>query len=114
MVKTTEVDFVAPATEILANISQEDVTAVTLHDGSVLRLNSLPADYDPTDRRAAMSYLLEQQSRGEIVTGLLFLDESVPELHEANKTAKTPMAQLPFEKLCPGAAELARFQEDFR
>jgi 2-oxoglutarate/2-oxoacid ferredoxin oxidoreductase subunit beta len=114
MVKTTEVDFVAPATEILANLSQEDVTAVTLHDESVLRLNSLPADYDPTDRRAAMSYLLEQQSRGEIVTGWLFLDESVPELHEANQTAKTPMAQLPFEKLCPGAAELARFQEDFR
>jgi 2-oxoglutarate ferredoxin oxidoreductase subunit beta len=114
MVRTTEVDFVAPAAEILATISQERVTAVTLHDGSVLRLKSLPADYDPTDRRAAMSYLLEQQSRGEIVTGLLFLDESVPELHEANKTAKTPMAQLPFEKLCPGAAELARFQEDFR
>src|SRR5690349_5542171 len=85
MVKTTEVDFVAPATEILANISKEDVTAVTLHDGSVLRLKSLPADYDPTDRRAAISYLLEQQNRAEIVTGLLFLDESVPELHEANK-----------------------------
>jgi 2-oxoglutarate ferredoxin oxidoreductase subunit beta len=114
MVKTTEADFVPPAAEILANISQQDVTAVTLHDGSVLRLRSVPADYDPMDRRAAMSYLLEQQNRGEIVTGLLFLDESVAELHEVNKTAKTPMAQLAFEKLCPGSAELARFQEDFR
>ena len=114
IVKTTEADFVPPAAEILAHIADQGVTSVTLHDGSVLRLRSVPAGYDPTDRQGAMSYLMEQQSKGEIVTGLLFLDETVPDLHEANNSARIPMAQIPFEKLCPGAAELDRFQEDFR
>lgn len=114
LVKATEVDFVPPASEILANISQEGVTTVTLHDGSALRLKSVPPHYDPKDRVAVMAYLSEQESRGEIVTGLLFLDESVPDLHELNQSAATPMTRLPFEKLCPGAAELALFQEEFR
>jgi 2-oxoglutarate ferredoxin oxidoreductase subunit beta len=114
IVKATEADFVPPANEILATISQQGVTAVTLHDGTVLRLKSVPADYDPTDRRTVLAYLSEQESRGEIVTGLLFLDESVPDLHEANNSSTTPMTQLAFEKLCPGAAELDRFQQEFR
>jgi 2-oxoglutarate ferredoxin oxidoreductase subunit beta len=114
IVKATEADFVPPATEIVANISPQGVTVVTLHDGSVLRLKSVPAEYDPTDRRTVMEYLLDQQSQKEIVTGLLFVDESVPNFHEANKSSLTPMSQLAFERLCPGAAELDRFQDDFR
>jgi 2-oxoglutarate/2-oxoacid ferredoxin oxidoreductase subunit beta len=114
IVKATEADFVPPATEILASIAQDGVTAVTLHDGTVLRLKSVPSHYDPKDRATVMAYLSEHERRGEIVTGLLFLDESVPDLHELNKSASTPMTRLPFNKLCPGAAELARFQEEFR
>jgi 2-oxoglutarate ferredoxin oxidoreductase subunit beta len=114
IVRATEADFVPPAKEILASISQEGVTAVTLHDGSVLQLRSVPPDYDPMDRRGAMAYVSERESRGEIVTGVLFLDETVPDLHEANNSSTTPMPRLPFEKLCPGAAALDRFQEEFR
>jgi 2-oxoglutarate ferredoxin oxidoreductase subunit beta len=40
----------------------------------VLRLRKLHVDYDPRDRLAAMSYLLERQAEGEVVTGLLFED----------------------------------------
>jgi 2-oxoglutarate ferredoxin oxidoreductase subunit beta len=44
----------------------------------VLRLRKLHADYDPTDRYAAMSYMHEHQARGEVVTGLLYLDPLAP------------------------------------
>lgn len=114
IVRATEADFVPAASEILASISPQGVTSVTLHDGSVLRLKSTPANYDPTNRQAAIAYISEQEGRGEIVTGLLFLDEQVPDLHDANNSSATPMARLPFEKLCPGAAELDRFQDEFR
>jgi 2-oxoglutarate/2-oxoacid ferredoxin oxidoreductase subunit beta len=85
-----------------------------MHDGSVLHFKSVPDGYDPTDRRRVVSYLLEQQKNNEIVTGLLFVDETTPDLHEANRTSEVPLARLPFEKLCPGAAALNDLQNDFR
>ncbi|MBV8810025.1 MAG: 2-oxoacid:ferredoxin oxidoreductase subunit beta [Acidobacteriaceae bacterium] len=110
----TEADFVPPASEILAHIAQNGVTTVTMHDGSVVRFRSVPESYDPSDRARVTAYLLEREKKREIVTGLLFIDESLPDLHEANKTSDVPLARLPFEKLCPGAATLDKLQEDFR
>lgn len=112
--RATETDFVPPAREILATIGQNGGTHVTMHDGSVLHFKSVPENYDPTDRQRVISYLLGQQQRGEIVTGLLFIDESTPDLHEANRTAAVPLVRLPFESLCPGAAALNELQNQFR
>ncbi len=113
-VKGAEADFVPHAPEILATIARNGVTSVTMHDGSVLNFKSVPDGYDPTDRRKVASYLSERQSKGEILTGLLFVDETVNDLHEMNNTSETPLSQIKFEKLCPGAAELDRLQDDFR
>ena len=110
----TETDFVPKAPEILATISPNGVTSVTMHDGSVLRFRAAPAGYHPTNRAQVMDYLLAQQAKGEIVTGLLCVDESVPDLHELNNSSEIPFAWMPFEKLCPGAAALDKLQEEFR
>jgi 2-oxoglutarate ferredoxin oxidoreductase subunit beta len=112
--RATEADFVPPASEIVANISPSGATSVTMHDGSVVRFKAVPGDYDPTDRRAVFNYLHEQQGQGEVVTGLLFLDESVSDLHDMNQTTETPLSRMPYEKLCPGSDELERLQEEFR
>jgi 2-oxoglutarate ferredoxin oxidoreductase subunit beta len=112
MQKTTEADFVPPATEILATIGQSGTTTVTMHDGSVVRFTAVPAHYDPTNRQQVLSYL--QENRDAIATGLLYVDESVADMHEMNRTPATPLSQLPQEKLCPGAAALHELQEDFR
>jgi 2-oxoglutarate ferredoxin oxidoreductase subunit beta len=112
--KATEADFVPPQNEIVASIAEQGVTAVTMHDGSVVRFRSVPDGYDPSDRKAAINYLLQKQTSGEIVTGLLFVDEAVGNLHEQNNTCETPLSQLPFEQLCPGSLELDRLQSEFR
>ena len=112
--KATETDFVAPASEILAHIGQNGAVAVTLHDGSVIRFKGVPENYDPTDRRKVLDYLEEHHGKGEVVTGLLYVDESVPDLHEMNQTTEGALTNLPYEKLCPGAAALDRLQEDYR
>ncbi len=44
-------------------------TIVTQHDGSLIRLAKLHADYDPRDRVAAMGYLQARHAAGEVVTG---------------------------------------------
>src|SRR5882757_8695608 len=113
-VSVTETDFVPPASEIVATIGDSGTTSVTMHDGSVVRFRGVPSNYDPTDRQKVISYLEEHQGQGEVVTGMLYLDESVPDLHEMNKTADTALSKLPYEKLCPGAAELEKLQEEFR
>ena len=113
-VQATEADFVPPAQEILANIGQSGTTQVTMHDGSVLRFKGVPKDYDPTNRENVLSYLQQHQHSGEIITGLLYLNENFAELHEMNATPDVPLTRVAYEKLTPGAAELDRLQEEFR
>ena len=112
--RVTESDFVPHADEILATIGQTGTTTVTMHDGSVVRFTGVPKDYDPTNRQRVTSYLQQHQEVGEVVTGLLYLDESVPDLHEMSKSPDSALSKIPYEKLCPGAAELAKLQEDYR
>jgi 2-oxoglutarate ferredoxin oxidoreductase subunit beta len=110
--RATEASFVPPQAEILANITASGTTAVTMHDGSVVNFTAVPKDYDPRDREKVHKYL--QEHAGEIPTGLLFLDENVPDMHEMNNTPAAPLARMAYEKLCPGSAALDALQEDFR
>ncbi len=113
-IKANETDFVPPAAEILATIGQNGAVSVAMHNGSVVRFKGVPKDYDPTDRERVLHYLHEHQGGGEIVTGLLFLDETVADMHETAQTTAIPLSKLPYEKLCPGAAALDELQQEFR
>ncbi len=108
----TESDFVPAASEIVGHIAAAGTTEIRMHDGSVLRFTKVPEDYDVTNREKASSYL--RQHPGEIVTGILFDDEGVPDLHEMNKTPKSALIGLPYETLCPGSAQLDSLMEAFR
>ena len=99
--KATETDFVPPASEILAQIGQNGAVNVTMHDGSVVRFKGVPANYDPTDRGKVMDYLEEHQGKGEVVTGLLYVDETVPDLHEMNETADVALTKRSLRKALP-------------
>jgi 2-oxoglutarate ferredoxin oxidoreductase subunit beta len=113
-VKEVETDYVPIRAEIRAKIPADAATEVTMHDGSVVRFRAVPAGYDPHDRLKVESYIRDRESRGEIVTGLLYVDESAKEIHEVNATPPTALSKVPFSSLCPGAATLATMQEDFR
>ena len=53
-------------------------------------------------------------SRGEIATGLLFIDEGGREMHEMMHTVPTPLVDVPYEKLCPGSAALDKLMNRYR
>jgi 2-oxoglutarate ferredoxin oxidoreductase subunit beta len=67
-------DVITGRDEITADYAPGTVEIVRQHDGSLLKLLKLSNEYDPTDRVAAMHYLHTHSARGEIVTGLLFVD----------------------------------------
>jgi 2-oxoglutarate ferredoxin oxidoreductase subunit beta len=106
-VQMTVTDFVPPAEEISATIPAEGVVSIPMHDGATLRFRSVPDGYDPTDRMAVMEHLMASRGRGEIVTGLLYIDEQSSDLHELGNTTATPLTQVPYEQLTPGSAALA-------
>jgi len=110
----THADFVPPASEITAQIGKNGETIIQMHDGSLVRFSAIPEGYDPTDRAKVFHYLQEHQAKGVIPTGLLYLDESVPDMHEMNNTSETPLVKVPYEKLCPGSKELEKLMDDFR
>jgi len=112
--ETQATDYVAPREEILATIPQDDAINVTMHSGSVMRFRSVSDDYDPTDRNSVMAYLDAHHRNNEIVTGLLYVDASVSDLHELNHTPESSLVSIPFDRLCPGSETLADLQKSFR
>jgi 2-oxoglutarate ferredoxin oxidoreductase subunit beta len=108
------IDFIVPRAEIKVEFEPGTVTEVKQHDGSVLRLNKLDPAYDPHDRSKAMSYLQERHAHGEVVTGLLYIEENADDLHHHLDTVKTPLNQLNEKVLCPGSAKLAALNEEYR
>ena len=63
--------------------------------------------YDPGDRLAAMNHIARHEARGEILTGLLYVDGGAADLHAHLTTVATPLNRLGEAELCPGAAVLA-------
>jgi 2-oxoglutarate ferredoxin oxidoreductase subunit beta len=108
------IDFVPLQREITATSDAGSAMSVTMHDGSTVRFRKVAESYDPTDRDAAYGYVRRLQAQGEVPTGLLYIDQSVPEMHAVNGTVETPLVELPFEALCPGSSALAELQKEFR
>ena len=106
--------LVEPRSEIHVSYGEGETADVPMHDGTVVRLRKLATDYDPTNRDAAYSYIRDRQNAAEVVTGLLYLGEGPPEMHENENTVTTPLAELPFEELCPGSAALDELMENYR
>jgi 2-oxoglutarate ferredoxin oxidoreductase subunit beta len=110
----SRIDFITPRQEITAEAEPGQVVDVRQHDGSLLRLRSLHADYDPTDRHAAMAFMQDHQARGEVVTGLLYVDPLASDLHTALNTTAEPLNKLDAADLCPGSSVLAKINASLR
>jgi 2-oxoglutarate ferredoxin oxidoreductase subunit beta len=113
MQEVVETDFVPLRREIKAEYDEGTVQSVKMHDGSVVRFRKVAAAYDPTDRGAVLEYLRASSARGEVATGLLFLEETGSDMHEMENTTSTPLVDVPFEKLCPGSAKLEELQKEW-
>lgn len=105
-------DFMPSRDAITAMYAPGEVIEVTQHDGSLLRLRKLHDGYDPGDRLAALNHIAQHSARGEIVTGLLYVDAAAEDLHTHLKTVERPLNQLSERELCPGSAALAQINAE--
>jgi len=110
----SRIDFLPRHAEITTQYAPGAVVDVAQHDGSLLRLRKLHTDYDPTDRHAALSYMNQHQARGEVVTGLLYIDPLATDLHLALNTSDTPLNALGAAQLCPGSRALEKINASLR
>ncbi len=107
-------DVMVPREPIGVDYGPGSVQEVVLHDGGAIRLRKVHADYDPTNKIAAMNYLQERAAAGEIVTGLLYAHPDSQDLHDAQETVATPLDALGDADLVPGSAALAAINASLR
>ena len=107
-------DLIPPRAEIAVEYADGETVEITQHDGGTLRLHKLHADYDPHDRVGAMNYLHAHQARGEVVTGLLYVDPEARDLHAHLETVDAPLNTLGEAELCPGTAVLEKINAGLR
>jgi 2-oxoglutarate/2-oxoacid ferredoxin oxidoreductase subunit beta len=109
-----EAGFVPPHEEIVADYAPGTREDVAMPDGSTLRLRKIATDYDPHDRVSALAYVQRKQLEGEVVTGLLYLDQEASDCHAILETVDTPLNALQEADLCPGNAALKPINASFR
>jgi 2-oxoglutarate/2-oxoacid ferredoxin oxidoreductase subunit beta len=108
------IDFIDLAREVVAQSEPGGAIDVPQADGTVLRLRKIASDYNPTDRVEAMNFIAQHQARGEVVTGLLYVDPSPQDLHMHLGTVDVPFNRLSEPELCPGSAALDALNRSLR
>jgi 2-oxoglutarate ferredoxin oxidoreductase subunit beta len=111
---TATLDFVPMMREITTSYEAGSVNDLRMHDGSKIRLHKLAKDWDPFERNSAMNAIHRAKQKGEILTGLLYMDESSNDLHDLLKTTDAPLNSLPKDALCPGSETLAKLNASLR
>lgn len=114
MEATSAIDLVPEKTEITTEYPAGTSRTIEMHDHSFIELHKLAEGWDPTDRKSAVERLQTSRSKGEILTGLLYVDTQSKDLHDLIETVPQPLNTLTQEELCPGIEVLERINGEFR
>src|SRR5947209_16877225 len=109
-----ELDFVPHFEDISVEIAEGEVRDVQMHDGSHLKIRKLDRDYNPTDKLSALRALSEAQAKGEVLTGVLYVDTQKPNFVELLNITDQTLATLPQSTTRPGRAVSEQVMEELR
>ncbi|MFT6809725.1 MAG: 2-oxoglutarate ferredoxin oxidoreductase subunit beta, partial [Saprospiraceae bacterium] len=112
--ETSQVDFVPHREELAVDYAEESEIDVTLFDGSQIRLSKPTKGWDPTNRLSAVNMLNASKERGEIATGLIYINTEAKDLHGMLNTTDTPLNQLSESDLTPAPSVLADINASFK
>ena len=101
-----EISYIAPRSEIILEREMEEgeVREVAMHDGSTVILKNLERGYDPTNRYEALRVMEEAQRNNWLVTGLLYVNTTKPNLTSMYNLVDTPLNRLTDVDLRPERA----------
>jgi 2-oxoglutarate/2-oxoacid ferredoxin oxidoreductase subunit beta len=114
MESTSIADFVPVKSEITASVAPGENKVIEMHDGSEIRLSALEKGWDPTNRLSAIHAVREANEKGEVLTGLLFIDENQMEVHKILNTVERPLNLLTQDELMPGLEALEGINAEYR
>ena len=107
-------DFISGMPPIEIDCAAGENETITLHDGSVIRLHKLADGHDRRDISAATALLERHRAHGEVVTGLIYLNDEAINLHQRLQMTQTPLNALLEPDLCPGSKALEAINESLR
>ena len=107
-------DFWPTRDAITVDYKDGDIISVPQHDGTVLRLRKTHPEYDPTDRVKALEYVAHHAAKGEVITGLLYVESKPEDLHAHLNTVEVPFNKLGEKELCPGSGMLEKINAALR
>jgi 2-oxoglutarate ferredoxin oxidoreductase subunit beta len=109
-----EIGFVPAFEEINVEYDPGTTVEVTMHDGSRLRLTKLEEEYDATNRIKAITRLHEAHEKGEVLTGLFYVNPEAPSFIDMLNVTDEPLATLPESATRPGREALEQAMEELR
>jgi 2-oxoglutarate/2-oxoacid ferredoxin oxidoreductase subunit beta len=109
-----DVSFVPAFEEINVDYDPGTTFEVTMHDGSRLRLHKLEETYDPTDKIHAVRRLMESHAKGDVLTGVFYINEKAPSFIDMLNVTDETLATLPESVVRPGRDVLEKCMEELR
>jgi 2-oxoglutarate ferredoxin oxidoreductase subunit beta len=101
-----KLDYVEEKEEITADYEAGTTVSVDMHDGSKLVLHKLNGSHDPRDADAAIMTIRKNAAKGQVATGVLYINEQQQDLHDVLETDERPLNEVPMAELCPGSKVL--------
>jgi 2-oxoglutarate/2-oxoacid ferredoxin oxidoreductase subunit beta len=108
-----DITFVPEFSEIAVEYEPGEVLSVKLHEGPTIQLKKLAKDHNPTDRLSALKLLADGQRSGELVTGLVYLNESRKTLIDTEDVHDTALALLPEHLTRPSRESLEQVMASY-
>jgi 2-oxoglutarate/2-oxoacid ferredoxin oxidoreductase subunit beta len=109
-----DISFVPAFEEIDVDYDPGTTTEVTMHDGSRLRLRKLEEEYDPKNKIGSIKRLMEAKEKGEVLTGVFYVNTEAPSFIEMLNVSDEPLATLPESVVRPGREVLEQVMEELK
>jgi 2-oxoglutarate ferredoxin oxidoreductase subunit beta len=109
-----EVSFVPHFEDIAVEYEAGTATEVTMHDGSKLVLRKLEEEYDPSNKIEAIHRLNQSHAKGEVLTGVFYVNTKTPTFIDLLNMSDQPLATLPESVTRPGREVLEQVMEELR
>jgi 2-oxoglutarate ferredoxin oxidoreductase subunit beta len=109
-----EISLVPAREDISVEYAPGTTVDVRMHDGSTLRLRKLDETYDPRDRVRALTRIAEAHGKGEVLTGVLYVNTGAPTFLDLLQLPAEPLATLPQDRVRPPREALQKILDEYR
>ena len=103
-----ELGFVPSFEDIEVEYDHGTTLDVKMHDGSSLRLRKVREDYNPTNKIEAVKALMEAHEKGDVLTGVFYVDTEKPSFTDQLNLVDQPLSSLPESVIRPSKEVLDR------